>query len=182
MLKTVGMNSVENIFEPKWFSLKNFHGEWFTDSDTLENYLHFRSNIPIQQYLSSLQEQIPKVFQLSRIVPKFLIKNFVMKRLTKLPIYGTINWIENANIDRISAYFGSKENWTNIGDWNSFKIIHPNRNQSFLNHGYDENKPITELNIEDMKKAAISQEGNFYPKNDSRRPINSIDVEICIWK
>src|ERR1035441_8206260 len=33
---------MEALFDPKWFALQDFHGQWFEDSDALEDLLHFR--------------------------------------------------------------------------------------------------------------------------------------------
>ena len=69
--------------------------------------------------------------------------------------HGTIHFIEDNVEDHIDAYWGSKKAWEalpddirdmkHFTDWD--KIIH-------LDHGYDETKPESELDLEDMKKAA----------------------------
>jgi nucleoside-diphosphate-sugar epimerase len=97
LMKVINVNPMQKIFDSNWFALQNFHGQWYLDSDILENCLHFRHNIPIEQYFDLLQQQIPIYYQLAEFVPRFLVKTFVMKRLTKVPIYGTMNWIENNN-------------------------------------------------------------------------------------
>ena len=39
--KLIG-GSAKKIFEPKWHTQRNFHCFWFSDSDILEDYFHFR--------------------------------------------------------------------------------------------------------------------------------------------
>ena len=52
LLKAIGCPAPEKIFEPNWFAIRNFHGQWYTDSDLLEGYLHFRSNQTCDDYLN----------------------------------------------------------------------------------------------------------------------------------
>ena len=60
----------------------------------------------------------------------------------------------------MSAYFGSKAEWEKIpSKWEDFEIIKFDKDNSAaeqfkLDHGYDESKPESELDINDMKKAA----------------------------
>ncbi|MCC6769207.1 MAG: NAD(P)-dependent oxidoreductase [Bacteroidia bacterium] len=39
----LGVKDIRKVWEPNWFATQNFHGQWFTDSDRLEQYLQFRS-------------------------------------------------------------------------------------------------------------------------------------------
>lgn len=165
LLKAIGMGSPKKIFDSKWFTLRNFHGQWYADSDLLESYLHFRANIPIKEYFDRMSETVPKYFKLAKIAPPFLVKKLGMQRLTKMKIYGTMNWIENNNKDRISAYYGTRENWENIGTWDTFKVERPTEEVTLLDHGYDETKPTSELDIEDMKKAAQFRGGECLSDN-----------------
>ncbi|NLY35898.1 MAG: NAD(P)-dependent oxidoreductase, partial [Tissierellia bacterium] len=41
ILKTIGIEDIEKIFEPNWFAIRNFHGQYFLDSDILNDYLDF---------------------------------------------------------------------------------------------------------------------------------------------
>ncbi|HQH62924.1 MAG TPA: NAD(P)-dependent oxidoreductase [Clostridiales bacterium] len=154
LLKAIGMSSPKKIFEPNWFILRNFHGQWYADGDVLENYLHFRANVPIDQYFDRMSATIPKYYKLAKIAPGFLVKKFGMEPLTNKPVYGTMSWIKNNDPDRISAYFGSREAWEKIGGWDTFKIEKPTKEVTLLDHGYDESKPVAQLDIEDMRQAA----------------------------
>ncbi|MDE6577175.1 MAG: NAD(P)-dependent oxidoreductase, partial [Muribaculaceae bacterium] len=51
-------------------------------------------------------------------------------------------------------YFGSREEQKKIGGWKDFELRHPSDKVVHLSHGYDESKPESELNIEDMREAA----------------------------
>ncbi|WP_099463509.1 MULTISPECIES: NAD-dependent epimerase/dehydratase family protein [Parabacteroides] len=158
LLKAISCPPPEKIFEPNWFALRNFHGQWYTDSDILENYLHFRSNQSCDDYFRWMAKQVPWYFHLSKITPAFIIKK-MMKAIASQKGLGTLNWIKTKNQHRISAYFGSYEAWEAIPDWNKINKEHPSEIPVILKHGYDETKPKEELDIEDMQQAALFRGG-----------------------
>ncbi len=162
LLGALGLGSPEQLFEINWHTLRNFHGQWYEDSDVLESYLHFRENKPIKQYFAEIAADLPWFYKLAKIAPKGLVKTLGMKRLTKTPVYGTMNWFETNNEARINAYFGSRKAWEAIGTWKTFKLWLPpkaERTTSFgktlnLDHGYDEGKALSELTVAELQKAA----------------------------
>lgn len=77
-----------------------------------------------------------------------------MRAIAHKPGLGTQHWIKHRNQDRISAYFGSHEAWKTIPGWDRLKNEQPSEVPTFLDHGYDEGKPKSEWDIEDMRKAA----------------------------
>lgn len=160
LLKAIGVPGIKELFDPSWFTLKNFHGQFFSDSDKLEEYLQFRENLPIQEYFNRLTRQVPKYMAMAKYVPNGMIKPFAkiaMKKIALTQKFGTLDWIKTKNKDRISAYYGAEEDWEKIGNWKNFTVKIPGKDQSeatYLNHGYDESKPFSELDIEDMKGAA----------------------------
>ena len=153
LLKAIGCPPVEKIFEPNWFAIRNFHGQWYTDSDVLEDYLHFRSNQTCDSYFAWMAKQVPWYFHLAKIVPPSLIK-WGMGCIASTPGLGTRDWIKKRNENRIAAYFGSFEAWQSIPEWNDLMKKRPSEKPTLLNHGYDESKPLSALTIEDMHQAA----------------------------
>lgn len=161
ILGAIGLGSPKKIFEPNWFILRNFHGQFYADSDKLEDILHFRHNISIQEYFERMAKTVPAYYKLSAVVPGTLIKPF-MKKLAKTEVFGTLNWRMNEHKERISAYFGSLEIWKNVSSsWKEFKIEQPSMEVKNLDHGYDESKPLSELDADDMCKAAAFRGGKF---------------------
>lgn len=161
LLDTIGLGDPRKIFDANWFITRNFHGQWYADSDKLEEMLHFRHNIPVRRYFKEMGKKVPGYYKLAKLA-KFapgIVKALGMKPLTEKPIYGTMSWFKDNNEKRISAYYGSREDWEKIGSWKDFKIIKPTSEVSLLDHGYDESKPLSELDIEDMKKAAAFRGG-----------------------
>lgn len=148
----------EKIFNLNWFATRNFHCHWFGDSDVLEDYLHFRSNIPCEDYLEQMRKHIPWYFTLVKIVPAFMIKA-VMQLLVHHKEYGTMSWIKQRNQERISAYFGSYEKWKQIPEWKDYKPMRSENEPIIFDHGYDETKAKSELDIADMRQAAIFRGG-----------------------
>ena len=60
----MGHDAPMKIFEPNWFINRNFHGQWYSDADKLENYLHFRKNIKVDEYFQRMKENVPVIFKL----------------------------------------------------------------------------------------------------------------------
>lgn len=158
LLKLTHCPPPEKIFNLHWFALRNFHCYWFTDADILENYLHFRSNVPADVYFKQMQKQIPWYFSLIKIIPAFVIKA-VMYLLVNDKKNGTMTWIKQRDQQRISVFFGSYEKWRQIPKWKDYHVVNPQQEPIFFNHGYDENKAKEDLDIEDMKQAAIFRGG-----------------------
>lgn len=174
LLKAIACPPPEKIFEANWFALRNFHGQWYTDSDVLESYLHFRSNISCDDYFRWMAKQVPWYFHLSKIAPSFLIKK-MMKSIASKEGLGTLNWIKTRNNDRISAYFGSLEAWQAIPGWDKVNKQRPSETPHLLDHGYDETKPKSELDLEDIRQAARFRGGkclsNHMEKGDLATPL-----------
>ena len=167
VLKISGLSEPSQIFEPNWFITKNFHGHFFLDSDKLENILHFRSDIPIKEYFDTiLTRKTPFFIKMGKFAPKLLLKYF-MKKLAYTKNNGTMDWIESNNIPKIKAFFGSLEEYEEIPiKWDKFKFIDLKvENPKILDHGYDENKPESDIDIEDVRNAAKFRGGELLSQN-----------------
>ena len=160
LLKAIGCPPPEKIFNTKWFTTRNFHGMWYADGDVLENYLHFRANIPVEEYFEQMSrdKSVPlgirfaKATKVAKLVPH-LVKA-AMWFMANKPVHGTQTWIKTNDTQRIAAYYGSLAAYNSIPDWKHTDLSHPSEKSVTLNHGYDENKPMEDFTIEDMRKAA----------------------------
>lgn len=115
----------EKIFEANWFATKNFHGCWYSDSYILDDYLHFRENIPCNDYfINVIRKNIPWYYKLVKIVPSILLKK-VMQNITNNDKDGTMNWIKNRNEEKVKVYFGSYEEWKKLPNWDGIDKSHP---------------------------------------------------------
>ncbi len=164
LLDTLGLSKPEKLFNPNWFITHNFHGHFFADSDKLEEYLHFRENVPIKDYFQRLKDQLELHFKFAGYIPKDIVAFFAkpfMKAVASTPNFGTLDWIKQNNETRICAFFGSKEAWEKIPKkWENYEIMTFDKQTSAaekfkLDHGYDESKAEAELDIEDMKIIAV---------------------------
>lgn len=171
MLKYVGLGKLELFFEPRWFTTKNFHGHYFLDSDILEDILHYRYNTPVPEYVANTMKKIDFFYKIPNYIPfKKLLAFFVkpvMKLLASTKDVGTINWFKTNNTDRITSFYGSYEEYEKIPlKWDDYKIEKFNTSLADglkykLNHGYNESKPLNELDIDDMKDAAKYRGGEI---------------------
>ena len=162
ILKGNGLPEPSKIFEPNWFVTKNFHGQFYLDSDKLEEILHFREGIPVKEYFKNLSKKAPFIVKLGKFVNNGLIKYF-MRKIARTKGDGTLDWIENNNNPKIKAFFGSMEEYKSIPtSWDKYKFIDLNvENPKLLDHGYNENKPENEIDIEDVRNAAKFRGGEL---------------------
>lgn len=162
----LGFTDFSNVIEPKWYATRNFHGQYYLDSDKLEDYLHFRHD-SMQYFYDEYLKNLGATATLARVLCKLpggqrLMGHIIKKTFRKIARteHGTLRFIENNMSDEIDAYWGSRKNLdaipANINDFTHFtdwdRVIK-------LDHGYDESKPESELTLEDMQKAAAFRGG-----------------------
>lgn len=157
MFEAIGCPPPEKIFKTKWFTTRNFHGMWYTDSDLLENYLHFRGNIPVKDYFNQLAKSVPRIAHVAKLIP-YIVKAAMLPMAYKKG-EGTQDWIKSGNTQRIAAFYGSVEAYNAIPDWEHFDTSRNSETPVLLDHGYDENKPMEEFTLEDMQRAAVFRGG-----------------------
>ena len=165
LMEAIGCPPPERIFETKWFATRNFHGMWYLDGDVLEHYLHFRANIPIREYFGTMSRsrsvpaavRMAKATGAARLVPH-LVKA-AMAMMARKKGLGTQSWIKTGDETRIAAFYGSLEAYRAIPDWKHIDLSRPADEAVLLDHGYDENKPMEEFTIEDMRAAAAFRGG-----------------------
>lgn len=151
-LAAAGIRDFRQITEPRWFAQRNFHGQWYEDSDVLDQYLHFRSET-LDDFIHQAEREAPWYTRLARLVPPSLLKRFMMQPLVQKK-GGTLYWHRTQNSNRISAFFGRPEDWERIPGWDAFRPVEPSQTPVRLKHGYDESKPHSELDLSDMQQAA----------------------------
>ena len=119
LLNALGLPEPEKVFEPQWFALKNFHGMWYTDADVLDEYLHFRSYTPVDEYFAGLKSRLPWYYSLAFLAPAWAVKRF-MKPYAFEKGMGTQWWVEN-DPERFEAYYGSREAYDAIKSWDDVR-------------------------------------------------------------
>lgn len=148
----LGLGTLSSLTERNWFALKNFHCQWYLDSDVLEEFLHFRRD-GFDEYVAHVKASAPWYLKLGlgRIIPRMFIRNIVMKRMARQP-GGPLHWVETADHDRIEAFFGSHEQWEQIPGWDD--PIAPPPPAAPLGHGFDDGLPDAELGLGQARSAA----------------------------
>lgn len=157
----IGITDLQHVVSPKWFATRNFHGQYYLDSDKLENYLHFRSD-SMQYFYREYLNTLGGAAALSRIVCRLPggqrlmggILRRMFRRLARTE-HGTVRFIENNMEAQIDAYWGSRRNWEAIPDnINDFERFTDWNTVIPIDHGYDETKPESELDLAEVRKAA----------------------------
>lgn len=157
----LGITNLEYILDPKKQATRNFHGQYYLDSDKLENYLHFRRD-SMQYYYDSYLKELGALFPMAKMICRLpggqkLMGSIIRKSFEKLADseHGTVHFIKDNVEDHIDAFWGSRKAWENLPD--SMKDMEHFKDWDkviWIDHGYDESKPESELNLEDLKKAA----------------------------
>lgn len=154
ILGSVGSPAPEKIFETNWFATRNFHGCWYVDSDLLNDMIPFRENVPVKEYFKKMVKKAPAWVRLAPLAPPFIVKR-MMRKVAETPKLGTLDWVRRTDCeDRITAFFGSREERDKIPGWKDFDLSRPSDTPQLLSHGYDEGKPEAEIGLEDTQEAA----------------------------
>ncbi len=119
MLSALGLPEPEKVFEPQWFALKNFHGMWYTDAEKLEDVLHFRTNVPVDTYFSTMKSKLPWFYRLAFLAPAWAVKMY-MKPFAFEKGLGTQWWVENDE-EKFLAYYGSREAYEAAKSWDNIR-------------------------------------------------------------
>ncbi|NUS43251.1 MAG: NAD(P)-dependent oxidoreductase [Mycobacteriaceae bacterium] len=155
---TLGFGEVAKVTERNWFATRNFHCQWYEDSDDLESHLRFRSE-GLDDLLEQVARTMPRWQRLgARVAPQRLMKKVLFERLASATPDAPMHWIKHRNDMRVSAFFASYEDWASIPAWDSAR---PRDLRGLprvrLDHGYDETKAV--LGLDDMRAAAAFRGG-----------------------
>ncbi|MEN8155494.1 MAG: NAD(P)-dependent oxidoreductase [Bacteroidota bacterium] len=157
------------VMKRHWFALKNFHQQFYDDATQLNKYLqHWGGGESQEDFYREVWSTFPWYLQLTawcnRYVPPFrwLVGVITYSQLKKLALKprGALRWIREDDRGRIDAFFGSKEAWENIPDWDApFPPLDHDQPYTRLDHGYDESK--RKLEMADLQKAAGFRGGSL---------------------
>ena len=126
LLDGLGLPGPEKVFEPQWFALQNFHGMWYTDGDVLEDFLHFRANIPVDEYFATMKSKLPWFYSLAFLAPAWAVRIF-MKPYAYEKGMGTQWWVNNDE-EKFMAYYGSREAYEAIRSWDDVRPVQLEKN------------------------------------------------------
>lgn len=161
MYSRMGFTDLADVIDARWYATRNFHGQYYLDSDKLENFLHFRHD-SMEYFYDAYLKEVGKALGLARGINRLPGGQHLMGKMIQgtfekelLSEHGTKRFIQDLQVDRIDAYWGGMRRWVEIPknpaqmkhfeDWDHVVRI---------DHGYDEEKPECELTLEDVKRAA----------------------------
>lgn len=176
MTAAFGVRDVRRWYERSWFATRNFHGQWYTDSDDLEKLVPFRGDDSFDAALKRAVAANPSLKMAGR-VPAWIVKNFILKPLTTKP-RGTMAFLRDNDVEKINAYFGSRREWEQIGGWDTFSPVRPDRNPTLLEHGYDETKDRAEWSAADYAGAADFRGGQLLSQDV---PVGALTLPLT-WR
>ncbi|MDE6145556.1 MAG: NAD(P)-dependent oxidoreductase, partial [Muribaculaceae bacterium] len=155
LLKALGCPPPHKSFRVDWFAIHNFHGQWWQDSDRLEELVPFRSGESCDDYFRRLAAMVPWYFKLAPLAPAALVR-MGMKWVAGRNDLGPLHWRKNNNERRIRIHFGSLDEWDAIPSWENqlpeleqYPAGEPRERRDppvdhAFDHGYDESKPRSE--------------------------------------
>ncbi len=172
--KIIG-GSTEKFMKPNWNAMRNFHGVWFWDGHVLDDLFHYQQESVDDYWKEILNNH--KYYKIAKIIPPKVISGLAIKPLLK-DKNAPMRWIRNNDEGRKSAYFGTGENdcalskkWQDFpllckgqlpnGETVDYQALRDPKNAVLLSHGYDESKPDSELDIDDLRKAAAFRGGEL---------------------
>jgi nucleoside-diphosphate-sugar epimerase len=172
----LGVKDVRKWYNRNWFATRNFHGQWYSDSDRLEELVPFRQDT-LEAAIGRASAANPGL-AIAGKVPGWIVKNFVMKPLTRKP-RGTMSFVRDGDTAKIDAYFGSLAEWKALGGWSTFTPPQPTRTPTLLNHGYDESKDSSDWTALDYAEAAAFRGGALLSTDVSTGDITTPLDWVC---
>jgi len=151
MFATLGIRDYRTIVRPNWFATRNFHGQWYADSDELQRLIPYRSE-SLADFMHQLAQAVPFLVKLvGRYAP-----GLIHKRIRELAESegGSAYWLKHDHTEQIEAYFGSRAAWSSIGDWDRYELSAPTRTPQLLEHGYDAGQPKESWKLSELRAAA----------------------------
>lgn len=157
--RALGISNPFSSYRPNWSATRNFHGQWYADSDRLEALVPFRQE-SMDDFARGVAASMPGFIKLmARLFPGAGRKR--MEKLAQGP-GGTLNWIAHDDRAHIDAYFGSREAWEKLpAEWADFTFREPSRTISLLDHGHDTATPVEACSAADLKAAAAYRGGRL---------------------
>lgn len=157
----IGLKDLDLVLSPKKQATRNFHGQYYLDSDKLEQYLHFRKD-SLQYFYACYLQTLGALAKVSKALCRLpggqrLMDGILRRRFDKLARieHGTIRFTEENVQDHIDAYWGGRSRWEALPDRLSDMKHFARWDQVVpIDHGYDESKPEGELTLEDVQGAA----------------------------
>lgn len=163
----IGIKKLEYVIDPKLYATKNFHGQYYLDSDVLESYLNFRRD-SIEYFYDLYLKYLGPLVPLSKVICKLPLGQRLMGAIIKGSFrkilkseHSPKKIIKEHQKEQIIAFWGEYKNWEKIPkNLNHFKHFTDWDKVFPISHGYNEDKRASEIDINDLKDAAKYRGGH----------------------
>ncbi len=157
MFGAIGLTRLEYAADSKWYATRNFHGQYYLDSDKLQDILQFRQD-GMPYFYEAYLKNMGSTASVAKLLTKLpggqkLMGSAMRKRFEKLARteHGTLHFLEDHMEGHIAAYWGSEEAWKAIPSFKDFQPYTDWDTVIHIDHGYDETKPEEKLDLNDVK-------------------------------
>ncbi len=164
-MNALGLKKLDDVADVKWFATRNFHGQYYLDSDKLDAILGFRHDT-LNYFYDNVGKALGGMAIAAKTISKIpggkkLLGHVVRKRFYKAASadHGTVKFIKDNMADHIAAYWGSQTAWDDILPFSEFVHFTDWDTVVRIDHGYDESKPESTLSLSDMQGAAAFRGG-----------------------
>lgn len=169
--KCFGIKEMGDVFNPRWFATRNFHGHYYLDSDRLNDILEFRTD-SMNYFYDSFEKGYGYLTHISRAAAKIppiqgLIKKGVKATFKRLAYekHGTMHAVKNNLEPKIAAFWSNRQVWEQLPDnLKDFPAFNDWDKVILINHGYPDKNTEALLSLEDVCGAALHRGGKCLSK------------------
>ena len=157
----------KKVYDTRDLGIYNFHGQWYTDSDLLNDITHFRCIKP-EQFFGGAAAEINALRANPMIKAQMPSSEQLRAKndMVALKEMGPKWMFDHDREDWIKAFFGSREKQNDIKSWEEgYELYRPSETPVYLDHGYDESKSTEALDLTDMKGVAKFRGGTCSSDN-----------------
>jgi nucleoside-diphosphate-sugar epimerase len=142
MFRIAGAGDYRNLFERRWFALRNFHCGWFADSGVLNEYLDFWRDDNAAHY-RQVQDYMERFARDMEAAGTPLPSGDAAIRASLEAMVdartGTRSWRNNGFEQRMRAFYGSSAAYDAVPDWDvAMPPMPEDTPPRLIEHGYDE--------------------------------------------
>lgn len=147
----IGGGDFRKGLDVRLFARRNFHGQWYSDSDRLAQIFPFRTQ-GLDDVLRMLRKALPAPARaISRLAPGLVRGR--LEALAKAP-GGPLYWEAHGDRPHLDAFFGPGLSPNLMPGWDEVPLLQADRAITRLDHGYDETTPLDQLSDDDLDQAA----------------------------
>jgi nucleoside-diphosphate-sugar epimerase len=162
-----GIADLAQVFDRNWYAARNFHMQYYVDSEKCDEYLHYWRD-STEDWMDMMEKTLPLGLKIVRKLA--FLSPFIQKKLTarvretnkkmlENHRNGTLYWRKHGNTKRLDAFYGGQEAYDKLPGWDALspELCYGDEEPALLDHGYDKSKAV--LDLEDLRGAAAFRGG-----------------------